>query len=164
MRLIPVESGWMTCDTQLMCAGGCEDEGERVRFPVACWLVEHPRGLVLFDTGLHAELEQSSERIGYAGTLFDIEMAGSLTAQLMRLGFNASDIDVIVFSHLHFDHSGATAEIPNARIIVQRDEWRAAHDGENVDRGVYFPNDFDLGHGVPEYSTVELLSARALLR
>ncbi len=152
LRLVPVESGWMECNTDIMCAGGCEGEGERIRFPVTCWLIEHPQGNVLFDTGLHAELINSSERIGFAATLFDVELELTLTEQLSRQGFAATDIDIVVFSHLHFDHSGATAELPNARIIVQASEWQAGHETLNVERGVYNPADFDIGHEVQQIS------------
>lgn len=148
MRLIPIESGWMTCDTNIMCEGGYEGEGDRVRFPVSCWVVEHDQGLVMFDTGMHAELQQNPERIGFAANVFDIEMRGSISAALTRQGIPPDDIKFIVFSHLHFDHCGGTAEIPNATIIVQREEWKAGLDPRNVDRGTYDPSDFHLGHQV----------------
>lgn len=147
-KLVPIESGWMACETEVMCVGGAPGEGERVRFPVTCWLIEHERGLVLFDTGLNAELMTNPSRIGLAADIFDIEQAHTLTEQIERQGYSADDIDFIVFSHLHFDHSGATVEIPNARIIVQRNEWQSAHADLNVERGIYFPGDFDMGHGI----------------
>ncbi len=149
MKLIPIESGWMTCETDLMCEGGLASEGERMRFPVACWLIEHPKGLVLFDTGLHADLMNDSSRLGeLLGSLFDVEVDMPLTQQLQKQGYSASEINVIVFSHLHFDHSGATTELPNARIIVQKAEWAAGLDPANVEAGTYFPQDFNLGHDI----------------
>lgn len=148
MRLVPIESGWMSCDTEIMCEGGLASEAERIRFPVSCWLIEHERGNVLFDSGLHAELKTNQGRLGALENIFDIEIEHTLTEQLARQGYDAADIDILVFSHLHFDHSGATAEIPNARIIVQEDEWQVAHSPKLIEQGVYFPDDFDLGHDV----------------
>jgi len=56
------------------------------------------------------------------------------------------DVDIVVNSHLHFDHVGGNADLPNAKLIVQRREWEAAADPELVRRNGYNRADFDLGH------------------
>ena len=76
MRLVPIESGWMSCDTEIMCEGGLAGEAEGIRFPVSCWLIEHERGNVLFDSGLHAELKTNPGRLGGLESIFDIEILG----------------------------------------------------------------------------------------
>ena len=48
----------------------------------------------------------------------------SLDQCLSGLGFCASDIRIAAFSHLHFDHIGGIAHIPQADLLVSRDEWR----------------------------------------
>ncbi len=50
---------------------------------------------------------------------------------LAKVGLRPSDIDVLVLTHLHFDHAGNFDAFPNARIVVQRSEyerWRAVID------------------------------------
>jgi len=119
--------------------------------PVPSWLVEHPEGLLLFDTGMHTDLRHGVERIGeLTGAMFrpDLPEGEDLTARLAEHGIAPADIDVIVFSHLHFDHCGGTVEIPDARLVVQRAEWEAAHHQRLVEAGIYNPADFDLGHDV----------------
>lgn len=145
LRLVPLEIGRL--DTQLRAITG--DPGTTV-LPVPAWLIEHPAGLVLFDTGLHADLRHGTERIGGLARMFspDLPEDELLAARLGQHGLDPSDIDRIVFSHLHFDHCGGTAEIPDARIVVQRDEWMEAHRPELVETHVYSPDDFDLGHEV----------------
>ena len=52
----------------------------------------------------------------------------------------------MINSHLHFDHVGGNAELPNATLVVQRREWEVAADPEQIRRNGYNRADFDLGH------------------
>lgn len=146
IRLIPVESGFMTTDTANLCEGATG----RIRIPVSCWLIQHPKGTVIFDTGLHADLVNDTALLGPLADVFDLEMETTLGTQIERREVDPGRIDYIVFSHLHFDHSGGTAAIPNARIVVQADEWQSGHDPALVDGPAYGASDYDLGHDVIE--------------
>ena len=53
-----------------------------------------------------------------------------------------------MLSHLHFDHTGGTAELANARLVVQRAEWEAALDPRMAELGVSDPSTFDNGREV----------------
>jgi N-acyl homoserine lactone hydrolase len=146
MRLVPLEIGRL--DTDLAAVTG---EPGTIVLPVPSWLIEHPQGTVLFDTGMHADLRYGIERIGeLTGSVFrpDLPEGEDLTARLAQHGIRPADIDVVVFSHLHFDHCGGTVEIPDARLVVQRAEWEAAHRRQLIEAGIYNPDDFDLGHDV----------------
>ena len=116
--------------------------------PVGAFLVEHPTGTAVFDTGMHADLEHSKERMRSTAELFEVELSpeSSVTGQLAERGLAPGDVDVAVVSHLHFDHCGGLAQLPDARMVVQQAEWDAAFDGPLVDLGVFNPEDFDLGH------------------
>lgn len=145
MRLIPLEIGRLTASLRIIT--GVDDTAT---LPIPSWLIDHPDGLVLFDTGLHASLQTSSERIGSSARFFtpDFPAGEELTARLTAVDVRPSDITHIVFSHLHFDHAGGTNEIPDARIVVQEAEWSAAHDERLIEQGVYDARDYDLGHSV----------------
>ncbi|HKE77006.1 MAG TPA: N-acyl homoserine lactonase family protein [Acidimicrobiales bacterium] len=143
VRLIPLEVGRIDADLdELLGLPG------RRLLPVPSWLVEHPRGVVLFDTGLHPELRTSLDRLRGLMQTSTIEMpdGADLTGRLAAAGFRPEDVDLAIFSHLHFDHCGGTAELPNARLVAQGVEWEAAHHPRLVEAGVYNPDDFDLGH------------------
>ena len=146
LRLVPLECGWLRSDLQYM-AEGLHGEA---RFPVPCWLVVHPSGrTLLFDTGMHESLQRDFSR--YPGlTIFQADYAAGeeVSARVEGVDVDAGAIDVIVFSHLHFDHCGGTSLIPNARIIVQDREWTAGHQHRLVEAGIYSPADFDLGHEI----------------
>jgi glyoxylase-like metal-dependent hydrolase (beta-lactamase superfamily II) len=125
-----------------------EGQVGRIRMPVAAFLVEHPKGNLVFDTGMHPELETTTERLKSTERLFDIEQAPqwTLAGQLTAAGVAPDDVNIAVLSHLHFDHAGGLAQLPAARVVVQHDEWAAAFADDLVAFGVFNPADFDLGH------------------
>jgi glyoxylase-like metal-dependent hydrolase (beta-lactamase superfamily II) len=120
----------------------------RVKIPIPSFLIEHPKGRVIFDTGLHRELQTSSARIGELANFFQVHyQAGEeLGAHLRLHQIDPERIDYMINSHLHFDHVGGNADLPNAKMIIQRREWDAADDPELVRRNGYNRADFDLGH------------------
>jgi glyoxylase-like metal-dependent hydrolase (beta-lactamase superfamily II) len=144
VRLLALTCGWLTGPRALFIEGG---KG-KVRVPVPVFVVEHPRGRVLFDSGLHRELQDDSvTRLGAAAAVFTPEFgAGDDVAA--RLG--AADLDVgtvqyLVNSHLHFDHAGGNVAVPNATVVIQRREWQAAHDEAGIAANNYTPADYDTG-------------------
>lgn len=144
MRLVPLEIGRVIAQMRII----DRSDGTAV-FPVPSWLIEHPDGLVLFDTGMHAELQDSFDRIGeQTAEVFrpDFHRGEEVSARLGDREIRPSDITHVVLSHLHFDHSGGTGEIPDARLVVQQTEWESGQDPRMIEHGVYNPADYDLGH------------------
>ena len=147
MRLIPLGVGHI--DMALRIVTG--EEGW-VNLPITSWLIEHPDGLVLFDTGMHPDLQTDVERLG-ANLKFlqlDYHEGEDVGSRLDHRGVRASDIDRVVLSHLHFDHAGGCQQLPEARLVVNRAEWAAGSDRALIDGGVYDPIDYDHGHDVEE--------------
>jgi glyoxylase-like metal-dependent hydrolase (beta-lactamase superfamily II) len=144
VRVTPLECGWITADSSTMVRG---TEG-RMRMPVAAFLIEHARGNVVFDTGMHPELEHTTERMRATAELFSVEQqpTWTLAGQLEAAGVAPDEVSVAVVSHLHFDHCGGLGQLASARLLVQRAEWDAAFDEAMVELGAYIPADFDLGH------------------
>lgn len=147
MKLIPLEIGRLETDLSIITG-----EAGTTTFPIPSWLIEHPDGLVLFDTGLHADLQHSSDRIGASAKFFtpDFPAGEDLTSRLAARDVRPSDISHVILSHLHFDHAGGTCELPDCRLIVQQAEWEAAHTQKLIDRGTYNPDDYDHGHDVEQ--------------
>ena len=148
LRLVPLECGWLSTSASSVVAG----LSGNVNLPIPSWLVIHPSGqTLLFDTGLHQDLVNGvSARYPLMARQFEstFRPEDSVSARLENIQIDSSSVDKIVFSHLHFDHCGGTALIPNAQIIVQRSEWESAHRPKLIEHEVYNPADFDLGHDV----------------
>ena len=145
MRLHALTCGWLSADLHLFLT----DASGTVRVPVPSYVIEHPRGLVVFDSGLHAETRVDAEkRLGFLAKLFHVEFgAGETVGERLRaLGHDPGRVTHLVVSHLHFDHVGGNAEIPNARLVVQRREWEAGRTPELMQKNGYDPRDYDLGH------------------
>ena len=99
--------------------------------PINVFVIEHQDGLVLFDTGQDRDSITDPHYFpaGLTGAMYrrtaraDIPEDQTLTGQLSRLGYHPSDVSAVILSHLHQDHIGGLAELPNAHIYVSRAEW-----------------------------------------
>lgn len=100
--------------------------------PVHFFAIEHRKGLVLFDTGLDPEV--GADPRGYLGSavgafflrrLFRWKLCpeDALVPQLARMGHKPEAVRLVVFSHLHFDHTGCIAQVLHAPLMAPRSEW-----------------------------------------
>jgi glyoxylase-like metal-dependent hydrolase (beta-lactamase superfamily II) len=148
LKLFAFTCGTVTGEFGRLMEGG---EGE-ITVPVPAFLIEHPKGRALFDTGLHRDCRQDA--LGRLGerltTLFRIALpeGADIASRLAALDRDPGKIDLVVSSHFHFDHVGGNALIPNATLVAQRREWDAGMGPDTAARHGYNPRDFDLGHMV----------------
>jgi N-acyl homoserine lactone hydrolase len=104
--------------------------GVRTTVPVPGFLVIHPKGTLLFDTGVACEA--ADDPVGVLGkrlaSTFTLAGAADETApgQLGLMGLKPEDISFVANSHLHFDHCGCNRWFPRSQILVQRAEMEAA--------------------------------------
>jgi glyoxylase-like metal-dependent hydrolase (beta-lactamase superfamily II) len=123
-----------------------ENVGKKQYSPYFFYLVEHPEGRVLFDTGLHPQIRTDpAARMGAAAGAFPIEMHedGDVVPQLGKLGLRAGDIDGVVQSHLHFDHAGGLEFVQHAPVYVQATELRTARNPPPYQADLYTAADFE---------------------
>ena len=147
MKLFALTCGHLTGRMKDMMEG---ETGEVV-LPIPSYLIEHPKGRVLFDTGMHPTCQTDpTARLGRTAGLFhfDYQAGEEVSSRLEAIDRDPDRIDYIVNSHLHFDHCGGNAQLPNATLIVQKQEWAAGHDGEIAAQVGLNVNDFDTGQPV----------------
>jgi N-acyl homoserine lactone hydrolase len=123
-----------------------ENVGSKQYSPYFFYMVEHPRGRVLFDTGLHPEIGTDfAARMDGAAGAFPIEMQddGDVVGQLRKLGLGTRDIGAVVQSHLHFDHAGGLEFVRHAPVYVQATELRTARTPPPYQADLYAPADFE---------------------
>ena len=99
--------------------------------PINVYVIEHTRGLVLFDTGQNRASVTDEEYFpgGFTGYLygrlarFDIGQQDTLTVQPAGLGYAPRDVSTAILSHLHQDHIGGLAELTGTSLLVSASEW-----------------------------------------
>src|SRR6201988_1984885 len=97
--------------------------------PVSFYVLKHPKGNVMFDTGNNDKTITDAE--GWWGPLakgFGLKMTkdDAIPAQLAKIGMTTGDIKYVVVGHLHLDHGGNVSQFPNATLVTQEDELKAA--------------------------------------
>ena len=121
------------------------DDQHRIPLACRCLLVREPGRTILFETGIGAFFEPAL-RSRY-GVVDDRHV---LLDGLAAHGLAPADIDVIVLSHLHFDHAGGALTthrageppalaFPRARWVVGAEHWRRALAPHPRDRASFIP-------------------------
>jgi N-acyl homoserine lactone hydrolase len=103
-----------------------------IELPINVFVIKHRDGLVLFDTGLDPAIATDPNYVDSAIGRFFMRRVFRLTIgpddtvakNLNRLNLRAEDVNTVVVSHLHFDHIGGIADVPQAELLVSRDEWQ----------------------------------------
>ena len=151
VKLYALTCGWLSCNLKEMLAGA---EG-RLTFPIPAYLIDHPKGLVLFDTGMHPRsLEDPYTQVGALAAAFEVHSrpGDDIKSRLEQMDIDPARVQYVVNSHLHFDHTGGNELIPNARVIIQETEWEAGKIPELIEANAYNPLNYDHGHLVKRVS------------
>ncbi|MCI0433390.1 MAG: MBL fold metallo-hydrolase [Gemmatimonadetes bacterium] len=163
------------------------DERNRIPLALRCLLVETPDALVLIDNGAgNKESDRFRDIYGIdnAPTGPDPRVYPTRLEQaIAAAGFASHDIDLVIDTHLHFDHAGGNTvrepdregdrgggaaesggredgqgtriAFPRARYIVQRGEWEFAHLNNERIQASYLPHNFDPVHAAGRFDFVE---------
>lgn len=120
--------------------------GEHFDVPVPFYLIDHPKGLVLYDTGNALEVVHDKEtHWGDILGAYDPVMSEDqwCVNAIKKIGYRPEDVKYVVLSHLHLDHAGGVGHFPNARYVVQRDELHYAYVPDYFMKAAYIRKDFD---------------------
>ena len=98
-----------------------------ITIPVSMWVIDHPKGLVVFDTGNNAAISDGNCKNYWQPGLCDFlkpnqKRADVIDQQLQKLGYSADKVKVVITSHTHLDHAGNMKLFPNAIHAIQKKE------------------------------------------
>ncbi|MFA5970665.1 MAG: N-acyl homoserine lactonase family protein [Sphingomonas sp.] len=149
VRLYAMTCGHLTLPFDALVGG----ESGMVAVPIPSYLIQHPKGWAVFDSGMQVALQtddqaQRDRELGPLAGICTVDyLAGDeVSGRLRAFGVDPERIDFLISSHLHFDHIGGNALIPNARWVVQKREWEAGCTPECQEHNHYVPSQYDLGH------------------
>ncbi len=121
------------------------DEHNRIHLHCRALLIEEKNRNILLETGIGAFFDPAlKERYGVE------ETTHVLLNSLQKLGLSHEAIDIVILSHLHFDHAGgllspwqkdrpATLLFPNATYVVSEGAWERAKNPHMRDRASFLP-------------------------
>ena len=113
-------------------------------FTNSCWLVRHPDGDLMWDTGLPGMLANNDPQ---ENGVFTVSLDETLTDQLRARDIDPQSIEYVSISHSHFDHIGQIDQVSDATWLVHENEYNfmfppegsdAAGEGETVNQYAAF--------------------------
>jgi glyoxylase-like metal-dependent hydrolase (beta-lactamase superfamily II) len=114
--------------------------GEKIWRPYIFWIIEGAEKNIIVDTAIHADDYKSYHR-GFKN--LSIEHLMHFEEGLSKASLTPDDIDMVIQTHLHFDHCHNTLKCKNARVLVQEEELRFARDPHPVFAAMYAPDLLD---------------------
>jgi glyoxylase-like metal-dependent hydrolase (beta-lactamase superfamily II) len=127
------------------------DKSREVTIPVNMWIIDHPKGLVVFDTGNNVAISDGKCKSYWAAGLCDLLKPSQkrddvIDMQLKKLGFSTDQVKAVISSHAHLDHFGNIKMFPKAVHVIQKKElyqawWPEKFQGR--EGGVFVLGDFD---------------------
>lgn len=99
--------------------------------PIYAWLIDHPEGPILVDTGETARTSQPGYFPAWhpyyrLAVQLRVEVDQEIDVQLRALGVAAEDVRRVVMTHLHTDHAGGLHHFPHSEILVAGGAYRQA--------------------------------------
>lgn len=121
-------------------SGLFENKKNRLWLPVSAYLIEHPKGKFLVDTGWSREMSPNGEldpqaQIHSLGSLLlyevnqgQVELGQCIDEQLAQLGIEDKDLDAVLLTHLDCDHANGLRQVKSAKnFLVSADEFHFAN-------------------------------------
>lgn len=145
-QIYVLDGGSLNLEASGMIAG--RNFGQRIDVPVSMYLLDTELGYVLVDTGNDPKV--IDDPVGTWGAELVravtpiMKPKNDLRAQLAILNVAPEDVKLVIYTHLHHDHSGGARFFPNARHVVQKSEHRWAFTPDRFTQNIYLRSDF--GH------------------
>jgi len=139
IRLYVLQTGLIQCADYALYSPAAPP-GTYAEMSVRSYLVAHPDGLLLWDTGIADSIaaRPDGERLDEAHVF---RVPATLRGQLEALGRAPADIGLLGLSHLHIDHVGNLDLFPGAAALMQRAEYDAAY-GPDAESLTYIPETY----------------------
>ena len=121
------------------------DELNRIELGLNPLLIQTGEKNILIDTGIGDKFDEKFKKI------FRVDKSQHLLNSLGNIGLKPEDIDIVINTHLHFDHCGGNTCVkegkivptfPNAKYVIQKGEWENAINPNERTRASYLKENF----------------------
>jgi len=103
IRLYAMDCGRAELKDMAMFSDTGEYDGQPGVIAVSCFLIRHPKGILLWDTGMGDKMAEKPE--GVDSGAIHMTVSVTLASQLKALSLTPADVTYVAFSHFHFDHT-----------------------------------------------------------
>ncbi len=98
--------------------------------PIYAWVIEHPEGLFVVDTGETARTSEPGYFLRWhpyykLAVRFDVQPEDEIGPQMAKIGFDSDDVTAVILTHMHTDHAGGLHHFPNSDIWVDPNELKS---------------------------------------
>jgi N-acyl homoserine lactone hydrolase len=125
VRLYALDCGHATFTDMGMFSDTGEYDGKPGKIADPCFLIQHPKGVLLWDTGLGDRFAAHPEGVDVMPGIH-VTVSATLVDQLKSLGLDPAAVTYVAFSHFHFDHTGNANEFTKSVWIINKNELSAA--------------------------------------
>lgn len=120
IRLYALDCGRIQVKDMAMFSDTGEYNGKPGVLSDPCFVIRHPKGILVWDTGLGDKLAETKGGIDIPIGHMQVDV--TLLDQLKAIGLAPADVTYLSFSHTHFDHTGNANEFPGATWILNKAE------------------------------------------
>lgn len=123
IRLYAIDCGRIDVrDLGMLFSDTGEFDGKTGTLSDPCFLIHHPKGTLIWDTGLGDKLADQKDGLDIPQFGVHFRVTVKLADQLKELGLAPSDITYVAFSHFHSDHVGNAGLFAQSTWIVNKSE------------------------------------------
>ena len=117
-----------------------KDQDRDVMMPVNMYIIDHPKGLVVFDTGNNVAISDGNCKSHWNSWICDNLQPSQTRAEVIdklleKVGYRVGDVKIVITSHSHLDHIGNIEMFPDAIHVIQKKELYQAWWPEKFQRG-----------------------------
>jgi N-acyl homoserine lactone hydrolase len=135
-KLIALKMGELEVDKSTITYG--MDFGKMIKVPIWSVLIHGGGHKILVDTGIHSQ-QWVHENVAPTTQTQDEKIENAINK---AIGWRVDDVNIVINTHLHYDHCGGNPLFKNARFYVQQKEWDHAHDPVESQRWIYNDTSF----------------------
>lgn len=126
LRLYAMECGQIAIKNATLFSDTGDYDGKSLNAVDACYLIQHPKGTLLWDTGLNDKIGETPGGVEAGGGNFHLTVTRPLLPQLAQVGVTPENLTFIAFSHLHFDHTGNANAFGKSTWLMNKAELAGA--------------------------------------